>query len=92
MKLYLVERPNDFRTWSYPTFNIVYSELPPGIEENTLEIIEDETGEIFIEQYTHLVSMRIHHIRVSVAGQKSIHSDWIKRFSVVKMELSKDGN
>lgn len=84
MKLYLVERPHDHRNWAYPTFNIVYPELLPGIEENTLGIVEDENGEIYIEQYTNPKSSRMSHLRVSGAGQKSIHSDWIKRFSVVK--------
>lgn len=83
MKLYLIERPNDVRTWGYPTFNVVYPALAPGIEERVLEIVEDDTGNIYIEQYTDKRSMRMSHHRVSGAGQKSIHSDWIKRFSVV---------
>lgn len=84
MKLFLIETQNDRRTWSYPTFNIVYPALMDGIKENTLEIVEDENGEIYIEQYTNHKSSRMSHLRVSGAGQKSIQSDWIKKFSVVK--------
>lgn len=84
MKLYLIERPNDVRGWEYPTFNIVYPELVDGIEERTIELVEDENGEIYIEQYTNQKSMRLTHFRVSGLGQKSIHSDWIKRFTVVQ--------
>ncbi len=85
MKLYLIERPNDVRTWEYPTFNVVYPALVSGIEERVLEIVEDDTGSIYIEQYTNKNSMRISHHRVSGSGQKSIHSDWIKRFNVVNV-------
>ncbi len=84
MKLYLIERPNEVRTWEYPTFNIVYPELVDGIKERTMELIENENGEIYIEQYTNKKSMRITHYRVSGAGQKSIQSDWIKRFTALK--------
>lgn len=82
MKLYLIERPNDVRTWEYPTFNVVYPALVDGIKERTMELVENENGEIYVEQYTNKKSMRISHHRVSGAGQKSIHSDWIKRFSI----------
>jgi hypothetical protein len=84
MKFFLVETLNDIRTWEYPTFNRVYPVLLEGLQERVIEINEDETGEIYIEQYTDKKSMRISHFRVSGSGQKSIHSDWIKRFSVIK--------
>jgi len=84
MKFFLIETPNDIRTWEYSTFNRVYSELAKGIKEKTVELTEDENGEIYVEQYTDKKTMRTTHYRVSGAGQKSIRSDWIKRFSVVK--------
>jgi hypothetical protein len=84
MKLYLIEKPGDTRDWPHPTFNLVYPALVDGIEERTIELVEDENGEIYIEQYTNQKSMRVTHFRVSGLGQKSIHSDWIKRFTAVQ--------
>ena len=84
MKLYLIQTPNDVRTWEYPTFNIVYPVILEGIKEDMLEVVEDDNGKIYLEQYTNPKSMQISYHRVSGAGQKSIHSDWIKRFSVIK--------
>lgn len=85
MRLYLIESPKDFRTWAYPTFNTLYH-TADFISMNTLEVNEDENGEIYIEQYTDSQSERASHLRVSGSGQKSIHSDWLKRFRVEKNE------
>ena len=83
MKLYLIQTPKDVRTWEYPTFNLVYPVILEGIKEDMLEVVEHDNGKIYIEQYTNSKSMQISYDRVSGAGQKSIHSDWIKRFSAV---------
>lgn len=85
MKLYLIENPNDVRTWEYPTFNKVWVAIPPGgVNQQTLEIVEDSNGEIYIEQWTSPNSKRVSHIRVSASAQKMNQSDWIKRFAVKK--------
>ena len=84
MKLYLIENPNDVRTWVYPTFNKVWPEVLEGVNQAVMEIEEDPNGEIYIEQYTSPNSKRITHLRVSANANKSVSSDWIKRFAVKK--------
>jgi hypothetical protein len=79
MKMYLVETPGDVRTWNLlPTHNII-SFVP---EKSSVEIEEDARGNIFIEQYTNKNTQIKFYYRVSSDNNKSVHSDWIKRFSV----------
>jgi len=83
MKLYLIEKSNDIRTWVYPEYNTVTATLY-GVTTNRLEIEENENGEIYIEQYTDFKSGRKWYVRISASGHKSVNSDWLKRFIVLK--------
>jgi hypothetical protein len=79
MGLYLIETPNDRRTWRLlPTHNAVAS-MP---EASSIEIHEDIGGSIFVEQYTDAKAQTKSYFRVSSETNKSVASDWIKRFSV----------
>ena len=79
MKMYLIETPNDVRTWDlFPTHNRVSF----NYTETAIEIEEDSKGSIFVEQYTNKKTQIKFHYRVSSENNKSVSSDWIKRFSV----------
>lgn len=79
MKMYLIETPGDVRTWDLlPTHNRVSTDYT----ESSVEIDEDDGGSIFVEQYTEKKTQTKYHYRVSSGKYKSVHSDWVKRFSV----------
>lgn len=71
-KLYLEKTPNDLRTWVYPNYNRVVA-----IEtEDTIELVEDANGDIFIEQIPSFV-------RVSSDKSPMKNSLGIKRYATV---------
>jgi hypothetical protein len=72
--MYLLNTPNDKRTWIYPTYNRVVSFIPLG---DHLELNEDVNGNIFIETYKDFF------VRISSEQYKSKHSLYVKRYSVV---------
>lgn len=76
--LYLVENPNDIRTWELPTYNRVTTNSVDG----SITIEENETGNIYIENYTCNQTGRELYFRISNIGKKLALSNWIKRFSV----------
>lgn len=75
--MYLLNSPNDVRTWSYPTYNIV-SDTP---SEDCLTLVEDDHGEIFIKTIKGRDS--IIRVRVSSEKFKSIYSLGVKRYKVI---------
>lgn len=79
--LYLIESPNDIRTWELPTYNHVTT---LGNVENTITIEENENGNIYIENYTCRETGNEVYIRISNIGKKLTSSNWIKRFTVKK--------
>ena len=79
--LYLIENPNDIRTWELPTYNHVTS---LSNVKNAIAIEEDENGNIYIENYTCIQTGREVYSRISNIGKKLASSNWIKRFTVKK--------
>ena len=79
--LYLIENPNDIRTWKLPTYNHVTA---LGNIKHAIAIEENENGSIYIENYTCRQTGREMYFRISSIGKKLTSSNWIKRFSVKK--------
>lgn len=78
LTLYLIDVPNDSRTWELPTHNRVSEKFVDG----SVTIEENENGNIHIEGYTCKQTEKNIYFRVSVVGKKLEQSNWIKRFSI----------
>ena len=77
--MYLLDSPNDRRTWVYPTHNYV-SDTPT---ENSLELIEDPQGDIHIEFWAPTErDPRTLRVRISTPTMKSARSAEVKSYRV----------
>lgn len=76
--MFLIETPNDKRTWEYPTYNCVAKQS----SSNYLKLLESESGNIFIEEYYDKKSNMSYFFRISSDKYKSINSISVKRYSV----------